>query len=131
MRSGGSDALETLTLQTERGAYARPSMDVTGGGRATSLASRHWGREGAIGPAKPQNALEVREQHLDLLAIAARLRERLRFGEGTSDIACGLVHIADDPSRWHVRAAKSITTGRAILSPTRSFLTGKRHGSVP
>jgi hypothetical protein len=33
--------------------------------------------------AKPQNALEVREQHLDLLARAPRLRERLSFGEGT------------------------------------------------
>jgi len=58
--------------------------------------------------------LRCANSHLDLLAIAARLRERLRFGEGTGDIACGLVHIADDPSRWHVRAAKSITTGRAI-----------------
>jgi hypothetical protein len=29
---------------------------------------------------KPQNALEVGEQHLDLLAITARLRERLCFG---------------------------------------------------
>jgi SAM-dependent methyltransferase len=33
------------------------------------------------------------------------LRERLSFGEGTGDIACGFVHIADDPSRGHVRAA--------------------------
>jgi hypothetical protein len=65
--------------------------------------------------AKPQNALEVREQHLDLLAIAARLRERLRFGEGTSDIACGLVHIADDPSRWHVRAALRFERAGATL----------------
>jgi hypothetical protein len=47
---------------------------------------------------KPQNALEVREQHLDLLAIAARLRERLCFGKRAGDIVCGLIHIAFDPS---------------------------------
>jgi hypothetical protein len=65
--------------------------------------------------AKPQNSLEVREQHLDLLGIAARLRERLRFGEGTGDIARGLVHIADDSSRWHVRAALCFERGRATV----------------
>jgi hypothetical protein len=39
---------------------------------------------------------EVREQHLDLLATAAQLCERLRFGQGAGNIACGLIHIADD-----------------------------------
>ena len=67
--------------------------------------------------AKPQNALEVREQHLDLLARAPRLRERLSFGEGTGDIACGFVHIADDPSRGHVRAALRFERARATLRP--------------
>jgi hypothetical protein len=32
----------------------------------------------------------VRKRHLDFLAIAARLRERRRFGKGSGDIACGL-----------------------------------------
>jgi hypothetical protein len=40
MRSGDCDALEILTLRTERCAYATHSIDVTGGGRATSLARR-------------------------------------------------------------------------------------------
>ena len=54
---------------------------------------------------KPQNALEVREQHLDLLAVAARLREGFRFGQHAGGVACGLIHVADDPPRRHVRAA--------------------------
>jgi hypothetical protein len=36
--------------------------------------------------AKPQNAHEMREQHLDLLAITARLREGFRFGQRAGDI---------------------------------------------
>jgi Tripartite tricarboxylate transporter family receptor len=47
----------------------------------------------------------VREKHFDLLAITTRLRERRRFGEGPGDIACGLMDVAFDPSRWHFGAA--------------------------
>jgi len=54
---------------------------------------------------KPQNTLEVCEQHLDLLAITARLRERRHFGESSGDIACGLIDVAFDASRWHFGAA--------------------------
>jgi hypothetical protein len=44
---------------------------------------------------KPQNALQVREQHLDLLAITARLRERRRFGQRPGDIACSLKRLSE------------------------------------
>src|SRR5262249_12720854 len=47
---------------------------------------------------EPQNALEVREQHLDLFTIAARPRERFSLGESAGDIARSLIHIADDSS---------------------------------
>jgi hypothetical protein len=40
IRGGRSDALEALTLQTERHAHATHAADVIGGGRATSLARR-------------------------------------------------------------------------------------------
>jgi hypothetical protein len=40
IRGGRSDALEALTLQSERHAHATHAADVIGGGRATSLASR-------------------------------------------------------------------------------------------
>ncbi|MGA8699349.1 MAG: hypothetical protein WB689_37095, partial [Xanthobacteraceae bacterium] len=36
IRGGRSDALEALTLQTERHAHATHAADVIGGGRATS-----------------------------------------------------------------------------------------------
>src|SRR5215470_9976661 len=46
--------------------------------------------------AEPQNALEVCEQHLDLLTIAARLRESCCPRDRTGNIACGLVNAAPD-----------------------------------
>jgi hypothetical protein len=45
--------------------------------------------------AEPQNALEMRKQHLDLLAIAARLRKRLRLGEGMDDVPTQVLAIVD------------------------------------
>jgi hypothetical protein len=66
-------------------------------------------------PVEPENALEVREQHLDLLAVAARVRERFCFGEFASYIACGLVHVTDDPSCRHVRAALRLDRARPAL----------------
>jgi hypothetical protein len=39
-RSVGADALEPTYLPTEHNAHATRAMDETGGGRATSLASR-------------------------------------------------------------------------------------------
>jgi hypothetical protein len=75
-RSVGVDAME----RAERNAYATHTMDVTGGGRATSLVlcdccqrelklRAAWSSQAQS--VEPQNALEVREQHLNLLAIAA------------------------------------------------------------
>jgi hypothetical protein len=45
---------------------------------------------------EPQNALEMGEQHLDLLAIAPRLRKRFGLGERARDIARGLINAAQD-----------------------------------
>jgi hypothetical protein len=44
--------------------------------------------------AKPQNALEVGKQHLDLLAIATRPRKRFGLGERARDITRGLINAA-------------------------------------
>ena len=46
--------------------------------------------------AESQNALQVCEQHFDLLAITTGLGKRLGPGEGTRNIAGVFVHIA-----WH------------------------------
>jgi hypothetical protein len=51
-------------------------------------------------PTEPQNALEVREQHLDLLAITTGLGKCLRPGERTSNIASFFVYIARHFALW-------------------------------
>jgi hypothetical protein len=56
-------------------------------------------------PPKPQDALEMSKQHLDGLAMAARSLESLGLGQGTSNVASILVHIAHDPARGHIRTA--------------------------
>ena len=43
--------------------------------------------------AEPQNALEVREQHLDLFTIAARPRERFGLGEGAGATSVSAITI--------------------------------------
>jgi hypothetical protein len=45
------------------------------------------------------------KQHLDGLAMAARSLESLGLGQGTSNVASILVHIAHDPARGHIRTA--------------------------
>src|ERR1700728_615063 len=73
------------TLRIPRGPHATQAVGAIGGGRAISfcqpakvLRNRCQGElelracgTAKSQSAKPQNALEVREQHLDLLAIAA------------------------------------------------------------
>jgi hypothetical protein len=63
---------------------------------------------------KPQNAFEVREQHLDLLAIAARLRERLCLGipnSGSTD------HVSRPRSRITVIGYPLAAGGAGDLAP--------------
>src|SRR5215207_1146107 len=104
-------------------------MDVTGGGRATSLASRlRFCAMAAsvnlncapLGPRRrnrPSRRMRFRcaNSISTLLAVATRSRERFGLGEGTGDMTRGLVHIADNPSRWHVRAALRLERARATL----------------
>jgi len=56
-------------------------------------------------PTKPQDAFEMSKQHLNRLAMAARSLESLGLGQGTSNVASILVHIAHDPARGHIRTA--------------------------
>ena len=51
-------------------------------------------------PTEPQNALQVCEQHLDLLAITTCLGKRLRLGECTGNVAGFFVYIAGQPALW-------------------------------
>ena len=65
---------------------------------------------GASGPTQPeptelQDALQVREPHLDLLALAPRLLEALGASERPRDISGVLMDIARDLTRWFFWAA--------------------------
>ena len=48
---------------------------------------------------KPQNTLQVSEQHFDLLAIAARLREHLSLRQNTGNVTGFFVDAARDPTK--------------------------------
>src|SRR5262249_10589187 len=45
------------------------------------------------------------KQHLDGFAMAARSFESLGLGQGTSNVASILIHIAHDPARRHIWTA--------------------------
>jgi hypothetical protein len=62
---------------------------------------------------KPQDAFEMSKQHLDGLAMAARSLESLGLGQGTSNVASILVHIAHDPARGHIGTALR-RSGRSV-----------------
>src|ERR1700752_4174115 len=81
---GRSDALEALTLQTERHAHATHAADVIGGGRMTSLASRlrfcamaasvnsNWAPLGPRKRNRPSRRMRLRWAN----SISMRLRSR-------------------------------------------------------
>jgi hypothetical protein len=62
--------------------------------------------------AKSEDALQVGEQHLDALAVAAGLFKGLGLRQRTRHIASVLVHVAHDPAGGHVRAAFWLERGR-------------------
>ena len=53
---------------------------------------------------KPQDALEVREEHLHFLAILAGLLVGIGLGDITGDIACGFM---DAPSDLPIRGVRT------------------------
>ena len=108
LRTVGVD-LPTLTLSTQLPRCAM-HMAPAGGGRATSDASRRrfWADSGQnqliLGaswttqpkPTQPQDALQVCEPHLDLLALTPRLLEALGASERSSNVSGMLMDIARD-----------------------------------
>jgi hypothetical protein len=68
-------------------------------------------------PPKPQDALEVSKQHFDGLALTTRSLESLGLGQGTSDVASSLVHIARDPAERHFRATFWFEHARPAVRP--------------
>ena len=67
-------------------------------------------------PAQLQDALEVGEQHLDPLALAARLVEGRRVVEGSGDVAGVLMDVARDLAMRGLRTAPRFKkTGLAVV----------------
>jgi hypothetical protein len=86
----------------------RKSKLILGAARPTQTQSR-----------ETQDAFQVRKQHLDTFAIALGLLESLGLGQGTSNVAGTLVHIAHDPTRGHVRTAFWFERARAAVRQGR------------
>ncbi len=72
---------------------------------ARTNSSRGASRTSQSKPTKPQDALQVREPHLDLLALAPRLLEALGASERPGDVSGVLMDIARDLTRWFFWAA--------------------------
>src|SRR5262249_22786508 len=70
-------------------------------------------------PTKPQDALEVGEQHLDPFAVAARLLKGFGFAERTGNIAGVLVDAARDLPRRLLRAASHLERAHITLELAR------------
>jgi len=64
------------------------------------------------------------EQHLDLLAIAPRLRKRFGLGEGARDVARGLIDAAQDLALRGLGAA--VRLQRATPAVVHSRKIGKQ-----
>ena len=63
----------------------------------------------------------MREQHLDALAVTARLLERLGLGERASDIAGVLIDAARDLARWLLRTASRLERARIAVGRARQI----------
>ena len=83
--------------------FAEASQVLGDGGKGELELGAAWTAQPE--PTEAQNALQVCEQHLDLLAVAPRLGELLRPGECPSNVAGCFVHIA-----WHTTLWRSWTT---------------------
>src|SRR5262249_60323084 len=71
-------------------------------------------------PVESENALKVREQHLDAVAVAPGLLESMGPGKRASHVTGVFVNVARDHALWSVRAALA-------LKGTRATVAGARH----
>src|SRR5882672_3270822 len=77
---------------------------VLGDGRQNKLILRAaWATQSQ--PTEPQDALQVCEPHLDLLALASRLLKALGTSERPGDVSGVLMDVARDLARWVFRTA--------------------------
>ena len=67
-------------------------------------------------PAEPQDAFQVREPHLDTLAIVPRLLEGCGASKRSSDVAGSLVDAAGNFASWGLGAASGFQWARGAIS---------------
>ena len=117
LRAAGFDP-PALTLSTQPPRYAihrapsgwrpgdqrcEPPQVLGDGGQNKLILGASWTAQSK--PAEPQDALEVRKPHLDLLALAPRLLKVLGASERSGNVAGMLMDIARDLARWLLWAA--------------------------
>lgn len=77
----------------------------------------NWPARAPRGPqaAEPQDTLEVSEQHLDALAVSARLLEGLDLGERTRHVAGFLLYAAQDLASWLLGKASRLECAHGAI----------------
>lgn len=107
--SAARKAAGCLLNLCERG--HRPELgefsEVLGGwGEQELIAGATWSAQSE--PSEPEDALEVGEQHLDLLAPVPGTFIGRRVGQGSGHFASILVDVPRDLAGWGVRAAPEL-----------------------
>ena len=106
------DALyATLTLRNtqslsgwrSRNQRCEPPQVLSNGGQNKFVLSTSWTTQSK--PTELQDALQVREPHLDLLALMSRLLEALGASERPRNVPGMFMDIARDLARWFLWAA--------------------------
>ena len=72
-------------------------------------------------PVESENALQVREQHLNALAVAPGLLEGVGSGERASHVTGVFVNVASDYALWSVRATLGLKRTRATVAGARQI----------
>ena len=81
----------------------KPPQVLGDGGQNKLVLGASWTTQSK--PAEFQDALQVREPHLDLLAFPSRLLESLGAGERPGNVSGVFMDVARDLARWFLRAA--------------------------
>jgi hypothetical protein len=94
---------QSLSGWQSRDKRCEPSQVLSDGGANKLILSASWTTQSK--PTEPQNALEMRKPHLDLLTLTPRLLETFGASERPGDVLSVLMDIARDLARWLLRAA--------------------------
>ena len=82
-----------------------PQVLCNGGERELVLCAK---RATQSKPAELQDALQVREPHLDLLALTPRPLEGLGASKRSGNVSCTLMDVARNLARWLLRTAPGL-----------------------